>query len=82
MTYKINGKVIDNLAEFQKVRVNDSEKLKNEYDQELNKINREEKKLDMQKTQMQTELTALTTEEQSIKSIIDKNVERGFSLWS
>lgn len=49
------------------------------YDDEMRKINRKEKILDQQLTKLQTEYSALTNDYESVKSIINANVQKSFT---
>ena len=68
-------------AEFEKVNANNKDDIERYYDAEERKIKSEETRLGVEQTALQTELSSLQTEEASVKSIIDKNVERGFNLF-
>ena len=82
MQYKVNNEVIKNLKEnFQQVKTNDEQIVNQRYNQSLREIERKEKVNELQQTSLQTELSALQTEEASVKSMIDKNIERGFNLF-
>ena len=49
-----------------------------EFDQEEKKLSLKDKKIQAEQTQVQTQLNAVNTERESVKSLIDKNVEKGF----
>ena len=53
-----------------------------EYQKAMNKIENKDKVYDMELKNIDTEHTALQTEYDSIKSALDKNVERNFKLYS
>ena len=53
-----------------------------EYQKAMNKIENKDKAYDMELKNIDTEHTALQTEYDSIKSALDKNVERNFKLYS
>lgn len=81
VSYLVNAEAMKNSEAFATVRTNDADQVKAYYDKEEREISREEKKIEIEKNSKQTELNALQTELQSAKSIIDKNVERGFNLF-
>lgn len=81
VSYLVNAEAMKNSEAFATVRTNDADQVKAYYDKEEREISREEKKIDIEKNSKNTELNALQTELQSAKSIIDKNVERGFNLF-
>ena len=81
VSYLVNAEAMKNSEAFATVRTNDADQVKAYYDKEEREISREEKKIGIEKNSKQTELNALQTELQSAKSIIDKNVERGFNLF-
>ena len=49
------------------------------YDNETRKIKRKEDEMDTQLTKYQTEYSALTNDYNSVKSIIDANVQKSFT---
>ena len=53
-----------------------------EYQKAMNKIENKDKAYDMELKNIDTEHTALQTEYDSIKSALDKNIERNFKLYS
>ena len=57
------------------------DKLEREYEIAMKKITMEEKVIDMMMNQNNTELQACNTEMESVKSLIDKTVERDFTLF-
>ena len=81
VSYLVNAEAMKNSEAFATVRTNDADQVKAYYDKKEREISREEKKIEIEKNSKQTELNALQTELQSAKSIIDKNVERGFNLF-
>ncbi|MBQ8460663.1 hypothetical protein IJ541_11275 [bacterium] len=67
--------------DFCNVYTNDRDAVVSYYNAKEQKLKSQEKKLEVEQTSLQTELSALQTEEASVKSIIDKNIERGFNLF-
>lgn len=57
------------------------DKLEREYEKAMKKLTMQEKVIDMQMTQNNTELQACNTEMDSVKSLLEKNVERDFTLF-
>ena len=57
----------------------DKERLERDYDNQQKRLSLDDKKIQAQLTQVQTELNACNSEIQSVKTLIDKNIERGFS---
>lgn len=53
-----------------------------EYNQALNEIQAQDKKLDNDLKKLDTEHNALQTEYESVKSVVDKNIERSFKAFS
>ncbi len=53
-----------------------------EYDSETSKINKKEKKIDMELKSLETEHSAVKTESDSVKSLISKNIEKSFQMFS
>ena len=51
------------------------------YDQQTASISKEEKLLDLELSQINTEHSAVTTEYDSVKSLISDNTDRSFSLF-
>ena len=49
------------------------------YDDEEKKLSLKDKKIQMEQQQVQTELNAVNTERDSVKSLIEKNVEKSFT---
>lgn len=52
-----------------------------EYDSEKDQIEYKEKEIDLQMTNLDAERSALTTEMDSVKSIIDKNITQSFKMF-
>lgn len=52
-----------------------------EYDKNTSEISRQEKLLDLELSQINTEHSAVTTEYDSVKSLISDNTDRSFSLF-
>ena len=52
-----------------------------EYDKNTSEMSRTEKLLDLELSQINTEHSAVTTEYDSVKSLISDNTERSFSLF-
>ena len=57
-------------------------KAETEYEQALSDIEAKDKQQDVQMKKLDTEHNALQTEYDSIKSVIEKNVERNFKIFS
>ncbi len=53
-----------------------------EYNQKMNKIQAKDQRYDLELKNIDTEHTSLQTEYESIKSVIDKNIERTFKIYS
>ncbi len=53
-----------------------------EYEHEMKKIDRKDKQYDMDLNKLETERTALTTEYDSVKKVIQDNIERTFGIFS
>lgn len=60
----------------------DVNKAEAEYNNKTLQINNKEKKLEMELKSLDTEHNALKTEYDSVKSLISKNIEKGFNLFS
>ena len=56
-------------------------KLEREYEAEVSKLSAQDKIIDLQMNQNNTELQACETECESVKSLLDKNIERDFTLF-
>ena len=79
-TYTINGTTAKNSGMFEEKTDTDARaKAEHYYDDEMRKINRKEKQLDQQMTKLQTEYSALTNDYNSVKTILDANVQRSFT---
>lgn len=52
------------------------------YDAEMSRINSQDKQYDLKLKQVETEHTAMQTEYDSVKKVIDKNIERNFKMFS
>ena len=52
-----------------------------EYNKELKDLNRKETQLDLNLEDLETERTAITTEIDSVKQIIDDNIDRTFGIF-
>ena len=48
----------------------------------LKKIDKKDKKFDLDLSKLETERTALTTEYESVKKVIEDNVDRTFGIFS
>lgn len=59
-----------------------AKKLEAKYEHDLKEINHKDKQLDMSLSKLETQRKALTTEYDSIKKIIDDNIERTFGIFS
>ena len=59
-----------------------AKQLEAKYEHDLKEINTKDKKLDMSLSKLETERKALTTEYDSIKKVIDDNIERTFGIFS
>lgn len=57
------------------------DKAEAEYDAEKDQIDYKEKQIDLQMTNLDAERSALTTEMDSVKSIIDKNITQSFKMF-
>ena len=53
-----------------------------EYEYEMKKIDKQDKLYDMDLNKLETERTALTTEYDSVKKVIQDNIERTFGIFS
>ena len=52
------------------------------YEHDLKQINQKDKQLDLSLSKLETERTALTTEYDSVKKVIEDNIERTFGIFS
>ena len=80
-TYKLNGQVLgSNTDLYEEVADKDTQaKAESYWKTEMGKIQRKEKLLDQELTKLQTEYSSLTTDYESVKSIISQNVSRSFT---
>ena len=80
---KIGGKLASENEDIKKGLAKDNEdkleQIKSWYNKETNSIKNEEKKIGLKQTSLQAEISALTTEQSSVQSLIDKNIERSFT---
>ena len=53
-----------------------------EYNKKLKDIDRKEKQYDLSLSRLETERSALTTEYDSVKKVIEDNIERTFGIFS
>ena len=53
-----------------------------EYEHSLKEIDQKDKKFDLSLSKLETERTALTTEYESVKKVIQDNIERTFGIFS
>ncbi len=53
-----------------------------QYEQDMQRIENEDNKIDLQLKKLDTEHTALQTEYDSVKNVIDKNIEKTFNMFS
>ena len=53
-----------------------------EYEHKLKQINKKDEQFDLDLSKLETERTALTTEYESVKKVIQENVERTFGIFS
>jgi len=90
---KATGKVVydptstntdNNVSSTQKSSVDSNEvkKAEAEYENEMRKINRKDKQYDLDLNKLETERTALTTEYDSVKKVIQDNIDRTFKIFS
>ena len=52
------------------------------YEQDMKRLENEDNKIDLQLKKLDTEHTALQTEYDSVKNVIDKNIEKTFNMFS
>lgn len=52
------------------------------YENDLKKIDKKDKQFDLDLSKLETERTALTTEYESIKKVMNENIERSFGIFS
>ena len=80
-TYTINGRIASNssnISEVSSSKTYTKEEAEAYWKTEMQKIQRKEKILDTQLTKLQTEYSSLTNDFNSVKSILDANVQRSF----
>lgn len=53
-----------------------------EYEHKLKQIDKKDQQFDLDLSKLETERTALTTEYESVKKVIDENIERTFGIFS
>ena len=79
-TYTINGNSAKASGYFEeKTDTNATAKAEAYWKTEMTKIQRKEKQLDTQLTKLQTEYSSLTNDYNSVKSILDANVQKSFT---
>jgi len=79
-TYYVNGRTASNSGLFtEKTDSNATAKAEAYWKTEMQKIQRKEKQLDTELTKLQTEYSSLTNDYNSVKSILDANVQRSFA---
>ena len=82
-TYYVNGRTASNSGMFkEKTDSNATAKAEAYWKTEMKKIQRKEKILDTQLTKLQTEYSSLTNDFNSVKSILDANVQKSFTYCS
>ena len=79
-TYKVNNDILANNSDlYEEVADKDTQaKAESYWNVEMKKIQRKEKILDQELTKLQTEYSSLSTDYESVKSIISQNVTRSF----
>ena len=60
----------------------DDEKAKTRYDRLQNQIQNQDKKLELELDNIETQRSAVTTEEESVKKVIDENIEGSFNAFA
>ena len=79
-TYYVNGQTASNSGLFkEKTDTDATAKAEAYWKTEMKKIQRKEKQLDTQLTKLQTEYSSLTNDFNSVKSILDANVQKSFT---
>ena len=80
-TYKVNGDLLKNNEDLYEEVADEETRAKAEtfYDDEMRKIHRKEKQMDQDMTKLQTEYSSLTNDYNSVKGIIDANIQRSFT---
>ena len=82
-TYYVNGRTASNSGMFkEKTDSNATAKAEAYWKTEMKKIQRKEKQLETQMTKLQTEFSSLTNDFNSVKSILDANVQKSFTYCS
>lgn len=59
-----------------------SKKAEAEYEHKLNQLNKKDEQFDLELSKLETERSALTTEYDSVKKVIEDNIERTFGIFS
>lgn len=79
-TYKLNYKDLKNNTDLytEENKYSDKE-AEAYYNQEMAKIHRKEKQMDIEQQKLQTEYTSLTNDLNSVKQILEANVQRSFT---
>lgn len=78
-TYTINGTTASNTSNISEVKKTYTKEDAEAYwKTEMTKIQRKEKQLDTQLTKLQTEYSSLTNDYNSVKSILDANIQKSF----
>ena len=82
-TYTVNGTSGTASGYFEEKTDTDARaKAEHYYDDEMRKINRKEKTLDQKMTKLQTEYSSLTNDYNSVKSLLDANIQKSFTYCS
>ena len=80
---KIDGKLASENENLKKGLAKDvddeNEKIERWYKKEMQSTESEEKRISIKQTSIQADLSALQTEQSSVQSLIDKNIERSFT---
>ena len=58
------------------------EKINKEYEDFQEYLDKKDQKFDLDLSKLETERTALTTEYESVKKVIEENIERTFGIFS
>ena len=78
--YKVAGRDIHYTALYEEVPDEETrDKAEAYYNQEMKKINRKEKQLDNELTKLNTEYSALSNDYNSVKGILEANIQRSFT---
>ena len=56
--------------------------VESEYNQDIAALEKKDQKIDLELKKLDTEHNALQTEYESVKNVVDKNVEKSFSMFS